>query len=542
MRIVVVGDVGWPNMYHVGDEAMTEYAIDALRERGIDDICVVSADVATAEEAFGTSAVPRVNFHGRSGLAWREERLVDIEKAMDGDRSALPDDDPARAVMAAVEGADAVLIAGGGNIASSFPAQLFERVAIGRMAEHYGKPLTLTSQTIGPLFKAADQPRLKRLLRSAVRVGTRERDSYRLVQEAGVAPGAAALTMDDAAWLEPRPSDRDAVAALDLPARYVVGSFTTHAETGLSAAEYTATLAADLDVVSEKLDADILLVPHVGAFAGEKSHDQLTNDQIVAESRSGRVRAMSVLPARQVIALTEGALLNVSTRYHPTVFGPAVAVPSVCLVLNYYSSVRMRGSLGNVGLADFALPRGSWEFGRLASVVDEVVERDAELRAHMRAVRDVRVPEGRAWWDSLVASLSGTTSTSAVELVDVPEFRACAPWRDEAAAISATEDRLQSQDVRRQWDVERAQWVARRAEAQRDRAEGQRDEAVAELEAVRAEVEALRPLEAEAGTLRDRNARLSADLQRVRGRKAVRAADVVGGLVRRAGSAVGRRA
>ncbi|MGY1641613.1 polysaccharide pyruvyl transferase family protein [Geodermatophilus sp. SYSU D00703] len=532
MRIIVVGDVGWPNMYHLGDEAMTEYAVDALRERGIDDICLVSADVPTAERTFGTSAVPRVNFRGKNGLAWREERLRDIEKAMNGDRSALSADDPARAVMAAVEGADAVLIAGGGNIASSFPAQLFERVAIGRMAEHYGKPFALTSQTFGPLFKSADRPRLERLLQSAVRVGTRERDSHQLVQEAGVAPGVAALTMDDAAWLEPRPADRDAVAALDLPARYVVGSFTTHAGTsGLSAARYTAALAADLDVIAERLDADVLLVPHLGTFvAGEKSHDQLTNDQIVAQSRSGRVRAMPLLPARQVIALTEGALLNLSTRYHPTVFGPAVGVPSVCLVLSYYSSVRMRGALGNVGLTDFALPQGSWQNGRLPAVVDEIVERDAELRAHLRAVREVRVPEGRAWWDALVAGLSGTPAPAGpTQLAEVPEFRGRGPWRDEAAAIRATEDRLQAQDVRRKWDVERAQWVARRAETQRD-------QAVAELETVRGELAALRAVEGEATKLRARNSRLQADLQRVRSRKAVRAADVVGGLVRRARS------
>jgi colanic acid/amylovoran biosynthesis protein len=449
---------------------------------------------------------------------------------MDGDRSALSADDPARSVMAAVERADAVLIAGGGNISSSFPAQLFERAAIGRMAEHYGKPFALTSQTFGPLFKSADEPRLKRLLQSAVRVGTRERDSYQLVQKMGTAPGVAALTMDDAAWLEPRPADRDAVAALDVPARYVVGSFTTHAgNSGLSAARYTAALAADLDVIAEKLDADILLVPHVGAFHGDKSHDQLTNDQIVAESRSGRVRAMPLLTARQAIALTEGAVLNLSTRYHPTVFGPAVGVPSVCLVLSYYSSVRMRGALGNVGLADFALPQGSWQIGRLASVVDEVVERDAELRAHMRAVREIREPEGRAWWDALVVSLSGKGTTGTFELADVPEFRAKAAWREEAVAIRATEDRLQAQDVRRKWDVERAQWVARRAESQRD-------QALAQLEAVRGELATLGGVEEEAQKLRDRNARLSADLQRVRGRKAVRAADVVGGLIHRATS------
>src|SRR4051812_36952199 len=160
MRGIVVGDVGWPNLYHLGDEAMTEYAIDALRERGVDDITVVSADVATGEKTFGTAAVPRVNFRGRSGLAWREERLEKIERAMQGDRAALPADDPAREVMAAVEGADAVLIAGGGNISSSFPAQLFERAAMGRIAEHYGKPFALTSQTFGPLFKSADEGRL----------------------------------------------------------------------------------------------------------------------------------------------------------------------------------------------------------------------------------------------------------------------------------------------------------------------------------------------------------------------------------------------
>ena len=83
----------------------------------------------------------------------------------------LPADDPVWAVIDAVSGADAVAVAGGGNLASTWPLHVFERAALGAIAERAGRPLVVTGQTLGPRLEPADRELVGSLLRSARLVG-----------------------------------------------------------------------------------------------------------------------------------------------------------------------------------------------------------------------------------------------------------------------------------------------------------------------------------------------------------------------------------
>ena len=88
----------------------------------------------------------------------------------------LPAEDPVWSVIDAVSGADAVAVAGGGNLASTWPMHVFERAALGAIAERAGRPLVVTGQTLGPRLDPADRELVGALLRSArLRRGARAR-------------------------------------------------------------------------------------------------------------------------------------------------------------------------------------------------------------------------------------------------------------------------------------------------------------------------------------------------------------------------------
>ena len=75
MTVIIIGDVAVEGTYHLGDEAMTEQAIDALRARGASSLTVVSGTPAVAEKRFGVQAIPRLNYRDLSARE-RTARLV----------------------------------------------------------------------------------------------------------------------------------------------------------------------------------------------------------------------------------------------------------------------------------------------------------------------------------------------------------------------------------------------------------------------------------------------------------------------------------
>ena len=421
MRVVVVGDVGRPNFYHTGDEAMTEVAVDLLCERGVDEIVLVASSPALATRMYGCPAVPRIRFPKKWPRERCEQRLTDLAAEL---ATGSPRDEASREVMAAVAAADALLIAGGGNLRSEHRYMIYERLALVRIAQHYGIPVCVTSQTVGPMLEPADEALVREIAEAARCFGAREPDTAALVRQLVGDGDRVTHTMDDSVLLDPRPEDFDHVAELAPPERYVVASFTYHAgSTGMSRPRYQRYIAGILDELAERLGAEVLLVPHCGAFDPEiVTFDRENDAAVVAASRSGRLRALPLLTARQAIALTRGALLSVSTRYHATVFGTSQGVPSIGLVTSHYSAVRMTGALGNVGLRQLALPADPWSEPILAEVVDEIVGTPA-VRQHLEQVIEERRSEQAGWWDAMVAAMRAAPDTPPRDFAEPPRYR-----------------------------------------------------------------------------------------------------------------------
>ncbi|MDN5880376.1 MAG: polysaccharide pyruvyl transferase family protein [Micrococcaceae bacterium] len=463
MSIVILGDVAITHLYHVGDEAMTEYAIDALRDRSIEDVVVVGNSKLVANR-FGTSSVPRIGFDRTKSAAWRKARFDALMASAAGEEGGLPANDPAHKLIEAVRRSSGVLIAGGGNIASKFINHLTERFALAALARHFGVPLVLSSQTYGPELKPVHEKQVLEMMNGAALVGARERSSYELALSLGSDPKKTYRGVDDAFWLRPQSADRERVAELELPADYMLASFTEHAgSTGISRKNYYHRIAQSLDELVERFGMPVFLVSHVGSLddPAVRSHDQLANDIIAGMTKSNRVSTLPMLTARQVVAVTEQARFNLSSRYHPAVFGAGAGVPSMCISLSLYSSVKLRGALKNVGMEEYAVQAASWTPARVVEGAERMLDEDSGLDEHMRRIVEIRCKEGKQWWDLVAEVLTGAPAP--VEIESVSEAKAwenLPSWSTENRTVTDLVERTDRKLTEKGWALEHAKWKA----------------------------------------------------------------------------------
>lgn len=418
-RITMIGDVGWSRFYHLGDEAMTEFAIDALRDRSDIEITLIAGEPDYAGEMYGVEAIPRIGFkRDREPNIARMKRILEFAET-DGRSGTLSANDPAVTVISSVRDSDAVLIAGGGNLNSMFAHHIYERVTLGRLAKLFGKPYALTSQTLGPLIYDEDRKLVYEFLADAEFVGSRESYTTQFAKDVGGKRAVVRRQVDDAFSLKARDEDRRAVADL-VQQPFVLASFAEKASSPvLSDKSYHSKLIEITRRLYDETGLDVLLVPHGGGLPpAAPTRDQHTNEQIVGEVGRDGVTATRMLTSRELIALTEQAEFVIGTRYHAGIFAGAAAVPFISLVPNLYSSIRMRGAAENVGMEQFVLPVES---------VDDIVQTGVgvaknrhELQRSLTESCARRRAEHEEWWDFVVAHTIGDGSGEKPSASSVP--------------------------------------------------------------------------------------------------------------------------
>ncbi|BDZ54477.1 polysaccharide pyruvyl transferase family protein [Agromyces marinus] len=338
MRVVVIGDVGVVGgMMHVGDEAMFDAMVEALRARGVERIVGISNAPAETADRYGIEAIGGLAFPGsREDLSIRSAAVL---AAADG-RATIAADDPALAVIEAVASADGVVVAGGGNLTSNWPHRIFERTILGTLAERFGTPLVVSGQTLGPRLDPVDRATVGALLRSARLVGVREHPSAGVAADLGVPTGRLAANRDDATFLgadEHEPAD----GAADL----LLVSLSVHLG-GLPRGATISGLARSIDALADRTGLEPAFHPHFGSLVpGTLAGDQVLHDAVRTELRSPSV----VLPTgdpRSAARLARGAGMLVTSRYHPAVFAGPAGVPIAALPVDSYTGVKLRGATG----------------------------------------------------------------------------------------------------------------------------------------------------------------------------------------------------
>ncbi|TCK62993.1 polysaccharide pyruvyl transferase family protein [Curtobacterium sp. PhB136] len=450
LRAVVMGDIGWPDLYHVGDEAMTEAAITQLRLRGVDEVTLIAADADVASALHGTSAVSRFHFKLRWPRAWHDSHLDKVLAPLDGYARG---EGPADSVYDAVHDSDFVLIAGGGNLTSTFVHQLYERLALVRVARHFGRPVFVTSQSLGATYRPADVPVIREIINSSRRFGVRERTSLETALSLTEHPETVAYTGDDALLLARE--DAPAVVRSLLPDRYFVASFERPGwiDDDNDIERYFDEVASALDAVAERTGCTPVLVPHAGSFDPRISKDDVVSHNSIA-ARSSHAVELPLLRSGAVLDVMTASAFSLSTRYHPIVFSGQIGLVPFGLAHTAYTWNRMRGAARQYGAADLILPAALLsDPGLLADFISTTIEAGAHQQAVTSASAE-RKTNQVSWWDGIVGDAkappqSGVEPTRFVALADPEGPGAPAPSRslshfigDEASARGRVEEVL----------------------------------------------------------------------------------------------------
>lgn len=394
MSVLIIGDVGvLDGMFHIGDEAMFEVAVDELAQRGLSAIGVSSNPPETAAR-YGIPALPRLGFAGldRADAARRADHLL----AVAAGSAELSPDDPAVEVFKALEAARLVVNAGGGNLATRWHSHVFERTTLARLARAQGVPVVVTGQTLGPDLDAPDDAAVARMLREAVLVGVREPDTAALVDSWGL---SATLNVDDASFLGPG-LGAEGEAGESVPRGGVVVSLS-----GWFAgrpADQVEQHIAELADAAARTVGRVLFHAHFGPLdpAAPARGDAALHERI----RQRMSEPSTVIPtgtSREAAALVHGADLLITGRYHPAVFAAPAGTPVLALSADRYTRIKLGGALGHwgqTGVLDLdELPDAPRRLETLvadtAAIRDEAAARLPRLRA-----------ASRQWWDRVAAS------------------------------------------------------------------------------------------------------------------------------------------
>ena len=406
MRVVAIGDVGViDKMIHIGDEAMFEAFVDAMRARGLESVVAVSANPAETSERYSTEdfsveAVPGIGFAPTAGgRAAQEDRLDRVRRTAAGETGLLPDDDSAHAVIDAIKGSDGVAVTGGGNLASTWPSHIFERLAIAEIADAFGIPFVVSGQTLGPQLTDDDSALVARLLGLARLVSVRESASLAVAERLGVLPDRLELGADDASFLLD-----DALATLP----YCVVTLANHVGDADRDA-VIASLADLLDEVVETTDLDIVFLAHFGSLDDSRVRgDSVVHERVMARMESKRVMAAVPADAPAAARIARSASLVVTSRYHPAVFAVPAGVATIGIPVDDYTTVKLTGALKNFGQDGILPVRGLLAGDGPALLARVWGERDATATAG-RTIADSQRAATAAWWDRVAQVLRPTS-------------------------------------------------------------------------------------------------------------------------------------
>jgi polysaccharide pyruvyl transferase WcaK-like protein len=402
MRIVAIGDVGVVGgVIHLGDEAMLAALIVELRLRGIEEFTIVSANPTDTAQRYGVDAVGRLDIGATA--ADREDRMDRVIRAANGETGVLSWQDPAWPVIEAVASADAVVIAGGGNLSSIWPEHIAERATLGELAAVFSKPLIITGQSIGPALTQRDGELLARLLGRAALVGVREGSSRRLVAQLGIADERVRQTIDDATFLGLGDTDPKLLPT----APYCLVTFAE--ASGAPDPDRFATVAAGfVDAVARITGVEVILLAHVASVEHDvRAGDAVLHDAILQRVSVTGVRAVTTDEPAIAAQLARGAELSISTRYHSTVFASSAGVATIGIALDDYTDAKVAGALENFGQLENLVPLPALYTGDACLAVEQVWMRRKKIRRAGTPHSQNRASELALWWDDVASALRG---------------------------------------------------------------------------------------------------------------------------------------
>ncbi|MEJ8859990.1 polysaccharide pyruvyl transferase family protein [Variovorax robiniae] len=372
----LVGDVGGWEGYHVGDEAMLEANLDLFRILDPSaQLTVVSADPNFTSEAIGVDTAPRLGFDRCINDEERDTLLVVM--------SCMCDDEAPAAFKRLATPADGLVISGGGNLTSSWPNLICERLAFCRRAASVGAKIVILGQTIGPTLEPRHREMVREMLGLASWVGVREEHSFALAVELGVPPENLSYQLDDAAALALK-CNSDVTASLPFLEGDPWIAITFHPITDPTVADpLWDRLAEQLKSIAFDTRCRLVFIPHAKAAPslGSPWSDEDVGNALGSRLPEGIFIALPVMKAREVAALTRRARMIISSRYHPIVFGLYAAVPCLAVWTSEYTQVKLQGALSHYGRAEDACSVEQMLNGELPRIARVLWNRTASMKS-----------------------------------------------------------------------------------------------------------------------------------------------------------------
>lgn len=460
-RVLVLADLGQHN-YHVGDEAMGIATATELTRRGF-DVFIASRDVEHSQSYIGGVAgyIQTLVFPGSP--AEREIFLGEVRSHLAGGSARKEIAEFVRAVA----DMDGIVIAGGGNMNSTYGWLLYERAAYALVAKAYEIPLVISGQSLGPVLTEADAHVLGEMLSAAQLVGMREATSHRWALDRGV---TAHHTVDDATFYAHQRRSLPSRPVVDLPEYYICATFDALTPTQAKA------VGQLLDDLHREYGLRTVFLPHKGT-PGELDADYTVHEQIISHMFSSPV-VLPIVHADDAVQVHRGAFINFASRYHPGVFSLASGVPFVALLPNAFTDMRVRGMMSHYGMENYAIPLALLNSAAPAEALHEVIQLRNELsETLLQRAKELR-DFSRSWWDAATHLLTRGTVQGApliTDLTDTPTIFT-GEWnitnllvRDDIAEISLAAAVANAETDRAlSWDYERL--------LQRDRAEARANE------------------------------------------------------------------
>ncbi len=359
--LVIVADVG-TEPFHVGDEAMLVANVGALRRHNPEvRVTVIGREVRG--EARGPSAA------------------------------------------AVLEGADGLFVSGGGNLSSSWPELLHQRIRWIGEARRRGLPVVTGGQTIGPKLNPADRSALAEALAGVDLLGVRELPSAALALQMGTHADRLSYQPDDAFFLAGHspagrscPDEPFLLVTLD-PAFAAMGS-----RSGLCS------LALQLAAIVAESRLRLAFLPHVGPLGSLGDEDGRAGTALARLLRAEGVECelLPVMPSAETVWVTQRAAAVVSSRYHPLVFATAAAVPCLGIYRDDYTRVKLQGALAHLGMEEWCQSAAAAERFGLVRAFRRLWTRREEIAAAMTRAREPLAAQEEHRWRQLLARLGWT--------------------------------------------------------------------------------------------------------------------------------------
>ncbi len=350
-QVLLVGDLAGREHFHVGDEAMLECNLQMLRRLlPAASFSLMSDDPAMSAELYAAQGVARPDFATVSADRQAELHQIDGWLAL---ADAQPEQLPA--ALQALLQSDLLVISGGGNLSSTWPAYILERLALARLARQQGIPLLVLGQTLGPQLDGIDRRLVGEILTTAQWVGLREADSVALALGLGVPLERIDYQLDDAFALPPCPSALLETAWPEASNPGPLIALTLHPLfTGAERELWLDAVAAELDEVVTELDARLLFIPHVRdqQESGDMGDRSVGLALAVRLQKPAALAVLEVQGSGETAWLTQQADLVVSSRYHPLVFALAGQRPCLGLPSDHYTLIKLQGALSHAGHED----------------------------------------------------------------------------------------------------------------------------------------------------------------------------------------------